>query len=219
MISNPSIQCPLCSGAAKLFFEMPESRYHQCRQCLGVFMDKACWVCREDEKKRYLQHNNDVDDPRYRQFVAPLVVKVEERFKPEHTGLDYGAGTGPVAAKILKNKGYSVKLYDPYFYNVPDLLQKKYDFIICCEVIEHFNNPAKEFKLLKSLLNPGGVLFCMTDLYSEDIDFKSWYYKNDPTHVFFYQQQTLSWIKDWFGFAYLQQQKRVISFQKPRRFR
>jgi hypothetical protein len=175
-------------------------------------MDKACWVCREDEKKRYQQHNNDVGDPRYQQFVAPVVSKVEERFKPGHKGLDYGAGTGPVAARILKDKGYSVKLYDPYFYNNPDLLQKKYDFIICCEVIEHFNDPVREFRRLKSILKNGGALFCMTDLYSKDIDFKNWYYKNDPTHVFFYQQKTLMQIKSKYGFSGLEIDGRMMQF-------
>ncbi len=56
-------------------------------------MDKTCWVCREDEKKRYQEHNNDVDDFRYQQFVEPIVLKVQEKFRLKHKDLDYGAGT------------------------------------------------------------------------------------------------------------------------------
>ena len=212
MAVNISAQCPLCGGSAEFFFKMPGKTYHQCRQCSGVFLDRACCVSRQAEKRRYEEHNNDVDDPRYHKFVEPVVSKVKEKFAPEHKGLDYGAGTGPVIAKILKDKGYSIELYDPYFYNNLEALQGEYDFIVCCEVIEHFNAPAKEFERLKSLLKPGGVLFCMTELYSQDRDFKNWYYKNDPTHVFFYHADTLLWIKSKYRFSSLENDKRLVQF-------
>lgn len=212
MINNSSPQCPLCGGGSKLFFAMPPKKYHQCRQCLGVFMDKACWVCREDEKKRYREHNNDVDDSRYQQFVEPVVSKVQEIFRPKQKGLDYGAGTGPVAAKLLHDQGYSVELYDPFFWENPAAFNTSYDFIVCCEVAEHFHFPAKEFRRLRSLLKSGGVLYCMTDLYSENIDFKNWYYKNDPTHVFFYHQKTLEQIKLKYGFSGVEIDRRLIQF-------
>jgi hypothetical protein len=61
--------------------------------------------------------------------------------------------------------------------------------------MEHFKNPQKEFRLLKQLLNPGGALYCMTHIYFAEIEFESWYYKNDPTHIFIYRKETLEWIK------------------------
>ncbi|MBF0253274.1 MAG: class I SAM-dependent methyltransferase, partial [Candidatus Omnitrophica bacterium] len=164
------------------------------------------------EKKRYEKHNNDVNDPGYRKFVEPIVLEILNRYTPMHKGLDYGCGPGPVVAEMLKNKGYSVELYDPYFCDNREALKKKYDFIICCEVIEHFNSPAKDFERLRDLLNPGGALFCMTELYSENTDFKNWHYSNDPTHVFFYHTKTLSWIKAKFAFNSLESNGRVSSF-------
>jgi len=62
-------------------------------------------------------------------------------------------------------------LYDPFFHPKSELLAKKYDFIIACEVIEHFHDPRKEFELLYKLLNQGGKLYLMTDLYSQEVDF------------------------------------------------
>lgn len=212
MAVNISVQCSLCGGSSNLFFEMPDKKYHQCGQCSGVFLDQACYVSREAEKKRYEEHNNDVNNPRYQKFVEPVVLKIQEKFSTEHKGLDYGAGTGPVVAKMLEDKGYFVELYDPYFRDNPEALQRKYDFIVCCEVIEHFNAPAKEFARLRSLLTPGGVLFCMTDPYSEDTDFKNWYYKNDPTHVFFYHQKSLLWIKSQYRFSGLKINGRLAQF-------
>jgi hypothetical protein len=68
-----------------------------------------------EEKERYLTHNNDITDPRYQKFVQPVVNAVMENFSTASKGLDFGAGAGPVAAEVLGGKGYSVKLYDPFF--------------------------------------------------------------------------------------------------------
>ena len=58
----------------------------------------------------------------------------------------------PLAAALLamiKDKGFNISSYDPFFANNPELLNCKYDYIACCEVIEHFHNPAREFALLQ----------------------------------------------------------------------
>lgn len=206
------VLCPLCGGSAGLFFEMPQKIYYQCKQCSGVFLEKGCFVSEEAEKRRYEEHNNNIDDPGYQRFVEPIVSRIQEKFTREHQGLDYGAGTGPVASMLLRKKGYSIELYDPYFWNNPEALIKKYDFIICCEVIEHFKFPNKEFALLKSLLSSKGALFCMTELYSEKTDFRNWYYKNDPTHIFFYHQNTLRQIKTMFDFSFMENSGRLVQF-------
>ncbi len=207
-----SAKCPLCGKGAELIFEMKDKTYYRCGQCGGVFLDQACFVSKEAEKRRYEEHNNNVDDPGYQKFVEPIVSRIQEKFGKEHQGLDFGAGTGPVVAKLLREKGYSIELYDPYFCDNPKVLEKEYDFIVCCEVVEHFHFPAKEFRLLCSLLKPGGVLFCQTDLYSEETDFKNWYYRNDQTHVFFYHANTLLWIKSKYGFSALEINGRLAQF-------
>ena len=195
-----------------MFFETQDRKYYRCPQCAAVFLGPDGYISRAAEEQRYKEHNNNVDDPRYQKFVEPIVAGVEQRFRPGHTGLDFGAGTGPVIAKLLRDKGYTITLYDPFFCDDPKALEGKYDFIVCCEVMEHFHFPAKEFRLLRSLLNPGGILFCMTDQYSEKIDFSTWYYKNDPTHVFFYHPRTLEWIKSRFGFSALKTAGRLVQF-------
>ncbi|MEW7280790.1 methyltransferase domain-containing protein [Aquimarina sp. 2201CG1-2-11] len=84
----------------------------------------------------------------------------------------------------------------PIFVQTKTFLKKRYVYIVCFEVMEHFYNPAKEFGLLKSLLLPNGTLYCKTKLYNSMINFTTWWYKNDPTHVFFYSNSTLLWIKN-----------------------
>ena len=155
------------------------------------------------KKKRYKEHINDVEDKNYQKFVSPITSGIMNDFLTEHLGLDFGAGTGPVISKILTDNNYKIKQYDPFFSNFPELLvEKKYDYIACCEVIEHFHNPKKEFKLLKSLLKKDGKLYCMTELYNEGTTpFKNWYYMNDKTHVFIYHKDTINWITEEFEFS------------------
>ncbi len=149
----------------------------------------------------------------YQKFVAPLVAAVKQNFNPKTSiGLDFGAGTGPVITKLLTDSGYSLKLYDPFFYPDQNVLSTTYNYIVCCEVMEHFYDPYTEFKGLKKLLKPGGLLICKTDLFTEDLDFNLWYYKNDPSHVFIYHHKTLAWIKNKLNFNTLRVENRTIIF-------
>ena len=175
-------------------------------------MDKRLRLKMEDEKMRYETHNNDVFDERYQNFVSPITKAILENFSEDHLGLDFGAGTGPVISKVLKDNDFRIKAYDPFFHNNPSILNEEYDYIACCEVIEHFYSPKKEFSLLNKILSKGGRLYCMTDIYEESIDFSTWYYKNDPTHVFIYQKKTIAWIKNEFDFSRVNIDGRLITF-------
>jgi len=175
-------------------------------------MDAANQPTPDNEKSRYKEHNNDTEDQGYQNFVSPITTAILNDFTPAHSGLDFGAGTAPVISKILQDHQFQIKQYDPFFYNYPELLNDKYDYIACCEVIEHFNDPYREFSLLKSLLLPSGKLYCMTDLYNESIDFHKWYYKNDQTHVFIYHEKTIHWIKKEFKFSDVKINGRLITF-------
>lgn len=206
-------KCPLCLAEAPFFLEDRGTSFYKCGGCGSVFRDPADDLPFEKEKARYLTHNNCPVDPGYRAFVAPIVDEVKKLFLPSHQGLDFGAGPVPVIAKLLQNQGYQLEAYDPFFHDRPELLEKKYDYITACEVIEHFRQPAEEFKRLRAMLNPGGALLCMTLLYEDKIDFANWHYKNDQTHRFFYSRQALEWIKEHMGFASLKIQGRLISLE------
>lgn len=209
-----TINCPLCSAVADLFDDNRGTFFFKCTGCHSVFRDPADELSPKLEKKRYEAHNNDPADPGYRSFVAPIVKEVLRRFTPTHHGLDFGAGPVPVITELLREKGYNIEPYDPFFHNDPELLKQTYDYIAACEVIEHFRFPAKEFKLLRSLLKPGGALICMTELYDEGQDFAKWHYKNDETHRFFYSRLALEWIRDNFGFSALKSEGRLVSFYR-----
>lgn len=193
--------CRLCGAPLAHFAHSRQHAYHRCSRCLAVQMAAVDLPDADRERALYLTHNNDVDDPRYRQFVSPITQAVLAEQRPGQAGLDFGAGTGPVITTVLREQGHDIVVFDPFFHPDRRVLQRQYDYIVCCEVIEHFHRPAREFALLRSLLKPGGRLYCMTRLFDESIDFQRWYYKNDPTHVFFYHRASLDWIRERFDFS------------------
>lgn len=208
---NGQQYCPLCGAEGEQFYK---NEFFQCLQCKGIFKAKDKLPTPKEEKKRYESHNNDTTDPRYRNFVSPITSAILKTHSPQEEGLDFGSGTGPVISAVLQEKGYLITPYDPYFENRPELLEKTYDYIACCEVVEHFHDPKKEFRLLKTILKKNSKLYIMTDLYPPKVDFANWYYKSDPTHVFIYCQETFEFIKNEFNFSSLFTEGRLIILTK-----
>jgi SAM-dependent methyltransferase len=209
-----TLPCILCGSQAESFAQAHDRHYFSCPACGAIILDPEQYVPRDDEVYRYETHNNDVEDPRYQAFVRPLVESVKTRYEPGSHGLDYGSGTGPVAAKMLRDAGYHITTYDPFFDKNPEAMRQSYDFIISSEVVEHFHQPAKEFRLLKALLQPGGHLHCYTLRYHRDIDFEKWHYVHDETHVIFYRDETARWIGEAFGFSDVLFEERLFILQK-----
>ena len=205
--------CPLCNSTSTLSCEKPKHLFYKCNNCDGIFRPKDTFLTAEEEKEHYEKHNNDVFDERYQNFVSPIVDAILQDFPPEAKGLDFGSGTGPVIAKMLLDKGFQVINYDLFFANDVSLLKEKYDYVSCCEVMEHFHHPYQEFELLKSLLLPKGKLYCKTEVYSNQKPFENWYYKDDFTHVFIYQPKTLEWIKNEFHFSNLIIKEKLLVFE------
>jgi hypothetical protein len=208
-------RCTLCGNQAEPFQVARGRRYYQCSFCSSVLLDPDDYISLQEEKARYEKHNNDVHDPRYQQFVSPVVEAVLDHHNPRDQGLDYGAGTGPVITKLLRDRDYTIDTYDPFFDDNRELLNANYDYIVCCEVAEHFHRPFGEFQGLYQLLNPGGTLYCMTQLYNEGVDFQAWNYKNDETHVIFYHPQAVRWIARQTGFVDITlQDDKLVIFKK-----
>lgn len=201
--TDTDIRCPLCKSNGQFFYKDKNRLFYRCNNCLGIFPDKVFIPDKEIETLRYHKHNNNADDPGYQKFVQPIVSAIIKDFSIQHTGLDFGSGSGSAILKLLKSGNFQIEQYDPVFHNYPELLKRKYNYIACCEVIEHFHSPYKEFSLLKKLILPAGKLYCMTTVYSEETNFDKWYYKNDLTHVFFYHNKTFEWIKERFEFSSL----------------
>ena len=91
----------------------------------------------------------------------------------------------------------------------------KYDYLFATECFEHFFRPADELQKLNRLLNPGGILVVMTQLWKDIEKFKSWRYAQDPTHVVFYHKETVEFICKNYAFTLLESHgNRVFILQK-----
>lgn len=205
------MNCPLCDSPLTLKID-PD--YFDCKTCRALVKHPDLLPTPDEEVHRYQLHNNDVNDPGYQQFTAPIWQYVLTHFSQKDKGLDFGSGTGPVISKMLLEQGYHISQYDPFFSPNEALLDLKYHYIACCEVVEHFFYPRKEFKKLDTLLLPGGRFVGMTLLYHDALDFKNWVYRKDETHVFIYRKETLEYIARLFNYQLLELTGRFFVFGK-----
>lgn len=188
--------CPLCQYSQIQPFSSDKRRaYFQCLQCFLVFADRSTLLTAEQEKAQYDLHQNQLDDPGYRQFLSRLSLPLLSILTPDQkTGLDFGCGPGPLLAKMLTEAGKQMQIWDPFYAPEPQVLKQHYDFVSCTEAIEHFIHPAQEWRLWLDLLRPEGVLAVMTKRYTDHSSFSNWHYKNDPTHISFFHQRTFEFL-------------------------
>ncbi len=146
-----------------------------------------------------------------KRLADPLMLKLRGNSK----GLDFGCGPGPTLSVILKDKGHEIFNYDPYYFPDSSLLNNKYDFITCTEVLEHFYQPRKEFLLLDTLLKENNsFLGIMTQILPQGTDFNTWWYHRDPTHVSIYSLKTFLWISEWMGWKMQIPENGVVIYSK-----
>lgn len=207
--------CLLCRGVElqTLSPKNDERHYYLCHACKLIAVDPIYYLSEEDEKKRYQSHNNGIDEPGYVSFLNRIVEPALSYINKSMKGLDFGCGPAPTLSKLVNSHGITCDDYDPLFhFNTP---LNKYDFIFATECFEHFFEPKKELKKIKSLLKPGGYLFVMTERYDNIERFHNWYYKRDPTHVIFFHQDTFHFIENEYGFKIMYNDKnRVIILKK-----
>ncbi|RQD73156.1 class I SAM-dependent methyltransferase [Desulfonatronospira sp. MSAO_Bac3] len=209
--------CRVCLGKELDFFYRQEDLvYWSCSRCQAVLLDEKKLPDAHEELKRYQEHNNYPVDAGYRNFLNRLASPLLQKLPGRSLGLDYGCGPGPALSVILKKAGHRVELYDPFFYPDKIVLEQKYGFITCSEVVEHFHRPYEEFVRLDKMLCPGGWLGIMTCFFLPGHDFGQWHYRRDPTHVVFYQPQTFHLLAGMFGWSCEIPVPNVVLMQKNR---
>lgn len=177
-----------------LFHTDAQREYVRCESCRLVFVPAAWHLSAVEEKAVYDCHQNSPDDSRYRKFLSRMLEPVVERILPESHGLDFGSGPGPTLSVMFQELGHQVAIFDPYYANDESVLEKQYDFVTATEVVEHFCDPAISVQQVWSCVRPGGLLGVMTKMVLDEASFRSWHYKNDPTHVSFFARETFEWL-------------------------
>ncbi len=205
--------CLVCdSKIDSVFFEKFEKinqkkklrTYYFCKSCEYIYLKPSQRLTSFDEKKRYLQHNNDTEDPRYVKFLSSLY-DCSVR-KEDCKILDFGSGP----TESMKSLNSSIESYDPFFFNDKSLLSQKYDLIFCSEVVEHFYNPKLEFQKLKLRLEPKGRLAIRTGVIENLSEFSSWKYRQDETHVGFFRKKTFEYLAEVFNWKLTQKSSSIF---------
>lgn len=209
--------CPLCfKPEPTLLGRDPHRPYFSCRRCRLIFVPPDYHLSPHQEKARYDQHENHPEDLGYRKFLSQVTQPLQERLKPNSSGLDFGAGPGPTLSLMLQEAGHIMSIYDHFYAYNPTVLYQTYDFITMTEVAEHLHHPSLELDHLWAILNPDGLLAIMTQLIPPDRPFLDWYYLRDPTHVCFFSQHTWAWLGLRWGAEVVYREKSVILFRKIR---
>lgn len=208
--------CPLCGGVARPFHRSDRD-FLRCGVCALTFATESAHLTPEAERARYATHQNSPSDIGYRAFLDRLLAPLSARLPAGARGLDYGCGPGPTVSVMMRERGFVMRDYDPYFAPDESPLSSTYGFVTCTEVAEHLRRPAETFARLDALLEPGGVLGVLTGVLEDDAAFPSWWYHKDATHIAFYRPETLAWLASRFGWSLERPSKDAALFLKAAR--
>ena len=207
--------CPLCNNPeAEAFHKDGVRKYIRCLRCELIFVPKEFHLAPDRERSRYDFHENSPDDPEYRAFLRRLIDPLLSNLQEGMKGLDFGSGPGPTLSMMMRQRGFEMEDYDPFYSEDNSVLEKRYDFIACTETVEHFCEPRKSWELMIGLVRPGGVIGVMTDILDEGTDFEKWHYIRDDTHVAFYSRKTFDWIAERYDLSANFHGRSVVLFEK-----
>ncbi|GAA0700806.1 class I SAM-dependent methyltransferase [Marinobacterium maritimum] len=207
--------CPLCSAKSLYPIQCKQRLYHRCEHCGLVHLEPVQRLSEAGEKAIYDDHQNEVDDPGYRRFLSRAFDEVLKHKPVPAKGLDFGCGPGPALVAMAREAGYEMAQYDKYFHPDEAVLDRQYDFITSTEVVEHLAEPLPILDQLWSMLAPGGLLVLQTKRVLDDERFRSWHYRNDPTHITFFAETSFNWLGQRWGSIPEYPHGDVVCFVKP----
>lgn len=190
-----STHCPLClDDRIAEFYRDRQRAYLCCDSCRLVFVPPRYFPTPQEEKACYDCHQNRPDDPAYRRFLSRLSAPLTAKLSPGARGLDFGSGPGPTLSIMLAEAGFPTDIYDPFYAPDASVWNERYDFITASEVVEHLHRPMDALQRVWDVLKPDGWLGIMTKRVADASRFAAWHYKNDPTHVIFFAEETFQWL-------------------------
>lgn len=208
--------CILCGNyQTKYFYEDKFRTYLQCPLCKLVFVPPNQRLSPDEEKERYLLHENDPSDEGYRIFLNRIFEPLNKLLSSHSEGLDFGSGPGPTLHLMFEEAGHKMCIYDPFFEENQSVFDHTYDFITATEVVEHLYSPLQELQKLWNCLKPGGYIGLMTKMVKNREAFANWHYIRDETHVAFFSRPTFLWMGDQWNASVRFVEDDVIIFQKP----
>jgi hypothetical protein len=211
-------KCPLCSSLDSDHYSYQskfDRNFYKCSVCDLVFVDRSELLDHSTEKSRYDNHQNNILSEGYEKFLRRLITPLSHLKELKSYGLDYGQGPYPMLIELMNKDGFeNVDGYDPFYSDSQDVFTKKYDFITCCEVLEHMTDVSFELERIQSLLKKNALFIISTGIRTENIDFNNWYYIRDDTHINFLSINTLDWIAQKYNLNLVRTEKDLIIYSK-----
>lgn len=186
--------------------------YYHCHRCGFISLDPSKIPSIEEERERYLLHDNAEENSGYAEMFEDFIkTGIESHHHEIKSALDFGCGPTPVLASILKKKGIETDIYDPFFFPEKVYENKKYDLITCTEVFEHLFNPMAIMEMFTQHLNKNGIIAIMTMFHPNDNKkFLDWWYRRDETHISFFNHHTFEYMASRFGLHILMAARKNI---------
>ncbi|MFH5882451.1 class I SAM-dependent methyltransferase [Liberiplasma polymorphum] len=203
---NQQPNCDICNTPCTILIDhqlkisKQSVTYAVCPNCGFTKKTTAFFANAIEEKRQYDFHENSLDNLGYVNYLKAFINEAVTPFIQKGSALDFGAGPGPVLSYLLKDLGFEVSLYDPFYHPDKTVLNNHYDLITSTEVFEHFYNPLESIKEVVDCLKPNGLLVVMTSFKTmDDETFKTWWYRRDITHVSFYTEEAFEIIASKFN--------------------
>ncbi len=190
--------CIFCFEKNIIFSKISNREYGLCKVCGGIFVKKTDFISENAQKKRYLLHNNDLNNAGYKKFLENFINPVLEFLKKQNkitlnfSIFDFGSGVKPCLCELLHHycvngllpSDTQINMYDKFFASEKPFIES--DLCVCLETIEHFENLESDLQNLSNCVKKGGYCAIGTNLVPEATSFEKWWYKEDSTHVCFF---------------------------------
>lgn len=209
------LRCKICGQAAKVFDAIDSAKtcredvyplgvsgvstiYHRCEDCGFIFTSDFDQYTASDWAEQIYNEDYIVVDPDYRK-VRPLLTctMIESQFSRDTTiGLDYGAGSGLMAA-TLRERGWTYDAYDPFGdVNMAPERLKTYNVCSAFEVFEHMVDPRAELARILAMCSPDKLMLVIgtnaSDAMVSDRTRLSWWYAAPRNgHVSLFSKEAL----------------------------
>lgn len=213
IVHAPTPACKICGAPTIVKFALPVTKktghaipelpddcpYFECVRCKFLFsthLDAA------DHTEVYGDDYWNNQDPDWYGRVSEtlrlvlLANSLLRRAPYELEILDFGCGIGAfldMAARSLQLEAWGTDIIPPKVGKERFLPQvdRKFDLIVSCEVIEHLPRPKETFRQLRSWLKPGGAIAFQTAYYDPIACGRDWWYVGpDNGHISLYSPAT-----------------------------
>lgn len=192
------MSCGLCESENKrIYYECSQrGMYWECVNCGYIWLDPCARLSPESEKSRYSLHQNSLEKEGYLDHLGQLANPVFDLLQPkDKMGLDFGCGPIEGMKHLGKVRGIYIESYDPFFFPRSwETSDSVFDFLLCCEAIEHFYWPGRELALMKKITRDDSIWGFKSSLVPSKEAFGRWYYRSDSSHVGFFSPRSIEWM-------------------------